>query len=94
MMDENQFEGGRSVDKLIVERAVQALAALNCVKPVDEPYTLRLPEDKDPPISVAQVETNGLEDTVGCKSPRCAGCYDVGDGAKIHPPICGNGYKM
>lgn len=24
-----------------------------------------------------------------CGSPDCAGCYDVGDGRKIHPPRCG-----
>ena len=24
-----------------------------------------------------------------CGSPHCAGCYDVGDGRKIHPPKCG-----
>jgi hypothetical protein len=24
-----------------------------------------------------------------CGSPYCAGCYDVGDGRKIHPPKCG-----
>jgi hypothetical protein len=24
-----------------------------------------------------------------CGSPYCAGCYDVGDSRKIHPPKCG-----
>ena len=24
-----------------------------------------------------------------CGSPNCAGCYDVGDARKIHPPKCG-----
>jgi hypothetical protein len=24
-----------------------------------------------------------------CGSPDCAGCYDVGDGRKIHPPKIG-----
>jgi hypothetical protein len=28
-----------------------------------------------------------------CRSPHCAGCYDVGDGRKIHPPKCGEGYR-
>jgi hypothetical protein len=28
-----------------------------------------------------------------CGSPDCAGCYDVGDGKKIHPPKCGHGYS-
>jgi hypothetical protein len=26
------------------------------------------------------------EDLAACGSPGCAGCYDVGDGVKIHPP--------
>lgn len=26
------------------------------------------------------------EDLAACGSPDCAGCYDVGDGKKIHPP--------
>lgn len=26
-------------------------------------------------------------------SPHCAGCYDVGDGKKIHPPKCGEEYR-
>ena len=27
-----------------------------------------------------------------CGSPHCAGCYDVGDGRKIHPPRCGESF--
>jgi hypothetical protein len=27
-----------------------------------------------------------------CGSPHCAGCYDVGEGRKIHPPKCGEEY--
>jgi hypothetical protein len=29
------------------------------------------------------------EDLPACGSPHCAGCYDVGDGRKIHPPKAG-----
>jgi hypothetical protein len=36
-----------------------------------------------PPVSLAD-----------CRSPHCAGCYDVGEGRKIHPPKCGEEYKM
>jgi len=28
-----------------------------------------------------------------CGSPDCAGCYDVGEGRKIHPPRCGGDYR-
>ena len=30
---------------------------------------------------------------VSCGSPHCAGCYDVGNGNKIHPPKCGAEYR-
>lgn len=28
-----------------------------------------------------------------CGSAACAGCYDVGDGRRIHPPKCGEKYR-
>ena len=28
-----------------------------------------------------------------CGAPHCAGCYDIGDGRKIHPPKCGEDYR-
>jgi hypothetical protein len=28
-----------------------------------------------------------------CGSSDCAGCYDVGDGRRIHPPKCGEKYR-
>jgi hypothetical protein len=28
-----------------------------------------------------------------CGSPNCAGCYDVGDSRKIHPPRVGEEYQ-
>ena len=28
-----------------------------------------------------------------CGSAHCIGCYDVGDGRKIHPPKCGEKYR-
>ncbi len=31
----------------------------------------------------------GSGKTAPCGSPGCAGCYDLGDGRKIHPPKCG-----
>lgn len=27
-----------------------------------------------------------------CGSPRCAGCYEVEPGVRIHPPKCGENY--
>lgn len=34
----------------------------------------------------------GVGDLAPCGSPHCAGCYDVGDGRKIHPPKCGQDF--
>jgi hypothetical protein len=31
-------------------------------------------------------------DKLSCGSPHCAGCYNVGDGKKIHPPRCGEAF--
>jgi len=28
-----------------------------------------------------------------CGSTQCTGCYEVGDGKKIHPPKCGDEYR-
>jgi hypothetical protein len=30
-----------------------------------------------------------MKNLAPCGSSYCAGCYDVGDGRKIHPPKCG-----
>lgn len=43
--------------------------------------------------SHATQETPGIEDLAPCGSPHCAGCYDVDDGRKIHPPKCGEDYQ-
>ena len=74
----------------IVERAVNALAALNGtgehqVRP--SVSGVLAPTDRPTPKLVDKFET-----TAACGSPDCAGCYDVGDGRKIHPPKCGTGF--
>lgn len=28
-----------------------------------------------------------------CGSAACSGCYDIGDGKRIHPPKCGEKYR-
>jgi hypothetical protein len=35
----------------------------------------------------------GAQPLAACGSSHCAGCYDVGDGRKIHPPKIGEGYR-
>jgi hypothetical protein len=34
----------------------------------------------------------GTGELAFCGSPDCAGCYDLGDGTKIHPPRCGENF--
>jgi hypothetical protein len=41
-------------------------------------------------VIAALREPSGLDP---CGSPQCAGCYEVGDGKRIHPPKCGEGYR-
>ena len=56
-----------------------------CLKPrraLDDTLLARVREAK--PAILEALRT----DLVACGSPHCAGCYDVGDGRKIHPPKC------
>jgi hypothetical protein len=38
-------------------------------------------------------EVAEAENLAACGSPHCAGCYDVGDGKKIHRPKIGEDYR-
>lgn len=77
------------MNKVIVERAVEALAALNGPRR-NEGDSIPLRENT--PASVIPPETKELEEKAACGSPQCAGCYDVGEGRKIHPPRCGEAF--
>ena len=49
-------------------------------------------QSQSSPVDMAarpQAQTNEL---APCGSTHCAGCYDVGDGRKIHPPKIGEDY--
>jgi hypothetical protein len=69
------------MDKAIVERAVQALAALNGPRRHEADS---LPHHR-PDSQRSDVEG-------ACQMPHCAGCYDIRDGRRIHPPKCGRNY--
>jgi hypothetical protein len=47
----------------------------------------------DPCVRQPEIQGIEIQDLAACGSPACAGCYDVGDGKKIHPPKCGHGYS-
>ena len=58
----------------------------------------RLPRIPDAPRLVEQLRARreeviaALRELAPCGSPYCAGCYDVGEGRKIHPPRCGEAF--
>ena len=83
------------MDKVIVERALRALAEVGAVRaPVPKPPSVVLRRSAEVREKTAEVVVQySAERTAPCGSPQCAGCYDVGDGKKIHPPKCGDGYR-
>ena len=54
--------------------------------------TETLPTSVPSTAPVARAEESKGGEFAACGSPHCAGCYDVGDGRKIHPPKCGEDY--
>jgi hypothetical protein len=78
------------VDKAIVERAVAALAALNGQM---QHRSDRLSRQDNPPAVVVQPGSEVRGANAACGSSDCAGCYDVGDSRKIHPPKCGDAFR-
>jgi hypothetical protein len=61
-----------------------------CLKPrraLDDTLLARIREAKP---AILEALRTGL---AACGSPHCAGCYDVGDCRKIHPPKCGEEYR-
>ena len=65
-----------------------------CLRPrraLDDTLLARVREAK---AAILQALQNGqtIAPIAACGSPYCAGCYDVGDGKKIHPPRCGEKY--
>jgi hypothetical protein len=56
-----------------------------CLRPrhaLDKTLLARVREAKP---AILETLRTGL---AACRSPHCVGCYDVGDGRKIHPPKC------
>jgi TubC N-terminal docking domain len=61
-----------------------------CLKPkraLDDSLLARIREVKP---AILEALRSGV---AACGSEHCAGCYDVGDGRKIHPPTCGGDYR-
>jgi hypothetical protein len=60
-----------------------------CLKPRRALDDMLLARIRDVKPAILEALQTGLG---ACGSPQCAGCYDVGDGRKIHPPKCGKEY--
>jgi hypothetical protein len=61
-----------------------------CLKPkraLDDSLLARIREVKP---AILEALRSGL---AACGSEHCVGCYDVGDGRRIHPPKCGEKYR-
>jgi hypothetical protein len=64
--------------------AMSVLAAAASVPRVKHPGTGSVTAPPSP--SGHERETQSYDQLAACGSSHCAGCYDVGDGRKIHPP--------
>jgi hypothetical protein len=80
------------MDKAVVERALRALLEIGAVQPLvhESPSEMLGPANLAPAHLVKA--KSGPANAPLCASPDCAGCYDVGDGRKIHPPRIGDDY--
>jgi hypothetical protein len=74
------------MDRGIVERAVQALAALN-TRQRSEPQSLPVPSTRS--VKAVQTTPPSFEKRAACVSPHCAGCCEAEPGVRIHPPGSG-----
>ena len=46
------------------------------------------------PVTQQPSQHHKVVDSIApCGSPRCAGCYEVEPGVRIHPPKCGEEYR-
>jgi hypothetical protein len=86
------------MDKAIVERALRALSEIGAARSAVPELHRKSPELANPvPATQHKVadkpvaQSNSL---APCGSSDCAGCYDVGDGRRIHPPKCGEEYRV
>ncbi len=82
------------MDNAIVERAVKALAAIGAARQPEAEDSRPGLDGQADAIQEARPVLTGpeCEGLAACGSPHCAGCYDVGDGRKIHPPKSGAGW--
>lgn len=47
-----------------------------------------------PRRTATQREVSAEENLAACGAFHCAGCYEVAPGVRIHPPKCGENYRI
>jgi len=78
------------MNKALVEHAVRALAELNSARNVEERSSAL---SRNAGGSTADIPRLVSEALAACGSLDCAGCYDVSEGKRIHPPKCGDDFR-
>jgi hypothetical protein len=65
-----------------------------CLKPKRALSDVLLTRVREAKPAILEALRNRLTEMSGaaCGSLQCAGCYDVGDGKKFHPPKCGEDF--
>lgn len=71
------------MNKMTVERALKALTNIGATQQ---------PGQASSAGNSPQPELRGTDELAACGSPECAGCYDIGQGNRIHPPKIGPDY--
>lgn len=87
------------MDKAIVARALRALEEIGAVRsPGTGPSERNSSGDIESRPSLRRSTPSQivgeLDQMAPCGSPHCAGCYEVGEGKKIHPPKIGKAYRQ
>lgn len=69
--------------KSLAVRVLREMATRRAVRDICPTPTGCVGQEKGQGTGALKVPPQGL---APCGPPHCAGCYDVGDGKKIHPP--------
>ena len=93
------FEIISRIEELGGHLAVETDGTIRFRLPKDHPEAKSLLDaaraDKESILACLQAPCPlGRKKLAPCGSAACAGCYDVGDGRKIHPPKCGEDYRI
>jgi hypothetical protein len=82
------------MDKFVVNQALRALEEIGAVRTSGtQPSAALVSEQPVQEDGVTHQTIAERDEIAPCGSAHCAGCYEVGDGKKIHPPKIGKAYQ-